>query len=89
MSLLRNRFFRSASASLLGHMVLFEIFCGGPLALVFAYLSYIDGNRTLERLIQIAIVCTVFAFVMALLLWFSVTRRLNKRQNQAGTAIGQ
>ena len=80
MSLLTNKFFKSASASLLGHLALFEIFCGGPLALLFAYFSYIDGNLTPERLIQIAIVCTAFAFAMALLLWFAVTKNLNNRR---------
>ena len=81
MSLLRNHFFKWASASLLGHLAIFWLLCGGPLVLIFTYLSNMDGNLTAERIMRIIAVSTAFAFSMALLLWFSVTQRLNKRHS--------
>jgi hypothetical protein len=89
MSLLRNHFFKWTSASLLGHLVLFWLLCGGPLVIIFAYLSYIDGNLSAERVMRIIAVSTAFAFSMALLLWLAVTRRLNKRHKKLETRIGQ
>ena len=75
----RNRFFRWCSASLLGHIVLFELLFGGIL-FIFAVIT-MQGNGSLNAFnaIYMLIITALLSALLAILVWNTITLPVIRR----------
>lgn len=76
----RVSFFHWASHSPLGHVVLFELFLGIPLFLMF--LPSGGSASTTAWIVELFLVCFVGALLPAVGFWFTVSRPLIKRRDR-------
>ena len=63
-----------ASRSFLGNLVLFEILLGIPSFIMFSYMDYTRGILRPARVIFVGITCLMEALVLAVMIWFALTR---------------
>ena len=78
--IVRNRFFRSASFSMVGNIVLAELLVAAPLLLLFTITFHFDGTLTLGWFFYMAFISAVAGAVLGLLVWFTVARPLIRRK---------
>lgn len=74
------KLFKWGSFSLLGHIVLSEIFFATPLSLMFLYLNYREGALTASWALHIALYGAVLGIAFAVLLWYIVSLPLIKQR---------
>jgi hypothetical protein len=73
---------RRAVASLGGHIVVFQVFWGLPMALFFLHQSYTQGALTLGWALWTILVTAAGGVAVGTLMWYVVTRpRLRERSN--------
>jgi hypothetical protein len=65
---------KRASSSLVGHIVLFQLFFALPMFILFVYLNYSEGTLTFSWGVWIAFVSVCGGLFMALFLWFTLSR---------------
>jgi hypothetical protein len=78
--MLRNRFFKWGSSSLIGHVVLFEVICAAPLLSFSIGTMYSEGTLTVLSTLYMAVVCSVLVAVGAALFWYTFSLPLIKRR---------
>ena len=66
--------FRWGAYSLLGHIVLFELFGSLPLAIIIGTIEHSAGTLTFARVLRVIATSALFGPFCALPLWFFVTR---------------
>jgi hypothetical protein len=77
---LRNRFFKWGSSSLIGHLALFETTCGMPLFIFSVVTMYSERTLTIASALYMAFVCSVLVAVGAALFWYTFSKPLLKRR---------
>jgi hypothetical protein len=75
---MRNKFFKWCSSSLFGHLVLFELICATPLAVMFLFSMLSDGTLTIGRALYVFALCSVLFGIGAVLFWYTVSLPLIK-----------
>jgi hypothetical protein len=80
--LVRNKFFKWGSSSLIGHLVLFEATCATPLFLFALGTMYSEGTLTLGWALYMAVVCSALVAIGAALFWYSFSLPLIKRRGE-------
>lgn len=75
-----SRFFKWGSSSLLGHIVLSEVFFTTPLSIMFFYSNYTEGELTVSWALYIAFMGALLGVVGAMLLWYLVSLPLIKER---------
>lgn len=78
--MLRSKFFRWGSTSLVGHLALFELMCGMPLFFISVATMYSDRLLTMASALYMAFVCSALVAVGAALLWYTFSKPLLKRR---------
>lgn len=73
-------FLKWASTSLIGNIVLLELFAGMPLFIAFLYLNYSEGTLTMTWGLLIAVVSGLIGVAGGLFSWFTVAQPLIKRR---------
>jgi membrane protein implicated in regulation of membrane protease activity len=77
---LRSRFFKWGSFSLVGHLALFELTCGTPLFLFSVATMYSERTLTMASALYMAFVCSALVAVGAALFWYTFSKpRLERR----------
>ena len=71
---------KKASFSLRGHVVLLQIFCGVPLAVLMIWLNYDEHTLTFLWALWCALVASLSAVVCAVGFWFTFSRRLIRKR---------
>lgn len=80
--LVRNKFFKWGSSSLIGHVVLFETTCATPLFLFSIGAMYSEGTLTVVRALYMFVVCSALVAVGAALFWYTFSLPLIKRRGE-------
>ena len=73
-TVLRNRFFKWGSLSLVGHLALFELTCGMPLFLFSVATMYSERTLTMASSLYMAFVCSSLVAVGAALFWYTFSK---------------
>ena len=76
--MLRNRFFKWGSSSLIGHLAPFETTCGIPLFLFSLATMHSEGMLTIASALYMGFVCSVLVAVGAALFWYTFSKALLK-----------
>lgn len=79
-------FLRWGATSLLGHIVLFELFGSLPMAIVIGMIEHSAGALTFARVMRLIVTSSLFGPFCALPLWYFVTGpflRARQRSNQS------
>ena len=69
----RSKFIAWASTSLSGHVALFEIVFGLPMAVLMIFLNYTDGTLTIGWAMWIVGSCAAISIVLAIAIWTTLT----------------
>jgi uncharacterized membrane protein YbjE (DUF340 family) len=80
MSLLQNKLFKWGRASLVGHLVLFEMLAGLPLFLFSLITMFTQSTLTLVWALKIGLLCMVVVAIGAALFWYSISSPLMKQR---------
>ncbi len=72
-------FLEWARNSLLGHIVMFQIFGVVPVSILFLSLQYLDGSLRLGWALYTIMVVSLGFLVSAIGVWFGITQRLMKK----------
>jgi hypothetical protein len=73
---LRNRFFKWCSSSLIGHLILFQLICAAPLSVMFILNISSEHTLTFGRAFYIAGLCSVLFAIVAVLFWYTLSKPL-------------
>ena len=75
------KFFKWTGSTLIGNVVLAEIFASLPFFLVFTGLNYSEGMLTLSWALYVAFISIIVGIVGGILVWYFVTLpQLEKRK---------
>jgi hypothetical protein len=77
-SILRNKFFRWCTSSLIGHLIFFETFAGIPFFAWALMTMYQQDTLTVAAALKIGLLCMVLIGIGAALLWYSFSSPLIK-----------
>ncbi len=78
--MLRNKFFKWGSSSLIGHVILFQVTCAMPLLLFSLATMYLEHTLTVVWALYIAAVCSALVGVVSALVWYTISLPLMKRK---------
>ena len=78
-------FFRVRSTSLVGNVVLAELFGMVPVFLVFSVLFYSEGTLTADWAIYMALLCALGGVIGGILIWFTIIKPLKKGRELEAT----
>jgi hypothetical protein len=81
MGIVRNRFFKWGAASLVGHLAMFELFCGSPLFIWALMTMRSEGTLTTGSALRVGVVCVGAVAVATALFWYSVSAPLKKTRD--------
>jgi hypothetical protein len=81
MGIVRNRFFKWSSSSLIGHLAIFQLLCALPLFIWSLATMKSEGTLTMGSVLRMALVCSTLVAVAAALFWYSVSSPLIKSRN--------
>lgn len=79
--IVRNKFFKWGSTSLVGHLVMFELLCGSPLLVWALSTMQSEGTLTLGSALRIGIICVGLVAVGAALFWYTFSAPLLKSRD--------
>jgi len=74
--------FKRACFSLSGHIALFQVCWGIPMALLFIGLNYHQGTLTPSWALWCVVVSSVGATILAILIWYTVSKSLIRRNRR-------
>jgi hypothetical protein len=69
----RSKFISWASTSLSGHVALFEIVFGIPIAVLMIFLNYMEGTLTIGWAMWIVGSCAAISIILAIAIWTTLT----------------
>ena len=69
----KSKFARLAVSSLIGHILLAELFFALPLLVIFVFLNYSEGTLTVAWSAQMIVVATLVGAAFGAIAWFSIT----------------
>jgi hypothetical protein len=76
MGIVRNRFFKWGSTSLIGHLVMFQLLCGLPLYAWGLATMRAEGTLTMGSALRIGVICATLVGIGAALFWYSFSAPL-------------
>jgi hypothetical protein len=76
----RSKFIAWASTSLIGHVALFEIAFGIPIAVLMIFLNYTEGTLTIGWAFWIVGSCAAISILLAVAIWTTLTLPRIKRK---------
>ncbi len=74
--MLRNKFFKWCSSSLIGHLILFQLICAAPLSVMFILMMSSEHTLTVGRAFFITAVSSVLFAIGAALFWYTLSKPL-------------
>jgi hypothetical protein len=81
MGIVRNRFFKWCTSSLLGHLVLMQVCFSLPLLAFFLPTIYLQGDLTVAWALYMVFASMVLGAVCAVIFWYAVTSPLIKSRD--------
>ena len=81
MTILRNSFFRWCTLSLVGHLILFELFGAVPLFVWALITMYQERTLTAGTAIKMGLLAAVLVGIAAALVWYSYSSQVIKGRN--------
>jgi hypothetical protein len=75
-----RRLFIWGSSSLVGHLVLFELFVAVPSAIAMSIANYMEGDLSASWALHVAGGAVVLGVVLAVPFWFFVTMPIVRRR---------
>jgi hypothetical protein len=69
----RSKFISWASTSLSGHVALFEIVFGIPIAVLMIFLNYMEGTLTIGWAMWIVGSCAAISIILAIAIWTTIS----------------
>jgi len=80
MSLVRNKYFKWGSSSILGHVALSEALFGVPMFLFALTSMYAEDTLTISSTLKLGLLCAAAAAIFAVTFWYSISSNLIKRR---------